>query len=255
MTGALSVAATASPWARALRTEAAAALATPVARSLLVGSVIMAVVSCSANLAVLDDLTGDEPTRLALHSATVPALVLALIAGAYGASTERRFGFIDQRLLTDPSRRRWLGAKAIVQAGVGLGYGSLGAATAIATSSAVFAARGETFDSTSTVVGRSLLGVVLAAPLFAVIGAAIGSLTPNTSAAVGGLLVWVLVVEPPAVLGLPEVGRWLPSAAGLALTHSPDAALLGQVGGGLVLAAYGATGLWLAARRLQRTDL
>ncbi|MEM9133585.1 MAG: hypothetical protein AAF962_26085 [Actinomycetota bacterium] len=215
----------------------------------------MAVVSCTANLLVLESSTGDEQTRAALHSATVPALVFALVAGAYAASTDRRFGFIDQRLLTDPSRARWLGAKAVAQALVGLGYGSLGAATAVATSTIVFAARGDTFDSTSTVVVRALLGVILAAPLFAVIGAAIGSLTGNTSAIVACLLVWVLVIEPPTVLGLPEIGRWLPAAAGLGLTLSPDAALLGQVHGGVALSAYAASGLSLAARRFLQSDM
>lgn len=246
---------TAPRWARALRTEIGAAVATPVARLLLSGSVAMAVVTCTANLVVLDSLAGDAPTRVALHSATVPALVFAMIAGAYAASTDRRHGFIDQRLLIDPSRLRWLGAKALAQSAVGLGYGVLGAATAIATSTVVFAARGEVFDTTSVLVARSLAGVVVAAPIFALLGAAIGSLTANTSAVLAGLMVWVLVIEPPTVLGLPEMGRWLPAAAGLALTYSPNEALLNQGGGGLVLLTYGAAGFLLAARRLRQSDL
>lgn len=243
------------PLERAIRTEARLAVATPVARLLLVGSVVMAAMSCSANLAVLDNLVGEEPVRVALHSATVPGLVFALLAGGYGASTDRRFGFVDQRLLTDPSRARWLAAKAAVQALVGVGYGILAAATAIATSSAVFAMRGESFDVGSMAVSRALLGVAVAAPLFAVLGTAAGSLTSNTPAVVAGLLVWMLVVEPPAVLGLPAIGRRFPGAAGLALTYSPDPDLLGQLAGGLTLLVYSTVAIALVAHRLERIDL
>lgn len=254
MTAASSSTGVVSPWSRALRVEAKAALAIPATKLLLAGSVVMAVISGTANLVVLDSLAGDQPIRLALHSATVPALVFTLIAGAYAASTDRRSGFIDQRLLRDPSRARWLGAKVVTQAAIGLVYGLLGSFTAIVTSMTVFATRGEAFDATSAVVARSVLGVLLTTPLFAVIGAAIGSMTANTSAAVAAMLVWVLVIEPPTVLGLPELGRWLPAATGLALTYSPDAALLGQTAGGISLATFTGIVLLLAMTRIKATD-
>ena len=244
-----------SPTRRALRTEVQATAAMPVARMLLGGSVVMAVLSCAGNLAALDSLAGDEPPRLALHAATVPALVFALVAGVYSASTDRRFGFIDQRLLTDTSRSRWLTAKVAVQAAVGFGYGLLGAVVAIATSMTVFAIRGESFDATSVVVARSLLGVILATPMFAVLGTALGSMTGNTSALVAAVLVWMLVIEPPAVIGAPEAARWLPGASGLALTYSPDEALLGQIAGGAVLAAFTALALVVARRRIENADV
>ncbi len=240
---------------RALRTEAQAALATPVARLLLAGSVVMAMISCTANLAVLDSLAGEDPVRIALHAATVPALVFSMIAGAYATSSERRNGFIDQRLLCDPSRVRWLRSKALAQTVIGLVYGILGVASAVVTSTIVFALRDTTFDATSAVTIRSLLGVMIATPLFALIGTAIGSLTPNTSGVLAALLVWVLVIEPPAVLGLPELGRLMPAASGLALTYSPDDALLGQPLGGAVLALYAAAGLAYATRRIRTADV
>lgn len=242
-------------WARALRAEAAGALATPVARGLLAASVVMAVISGSANISVLDDLTGETPVRTALHGATVPALVFALLAGAYGASTDRRHAMIDQRLLTDPSRARWLTAKAAVQAAVGLLYGLLGVVTASATAMAAFALRGATFDLASTVVARSFAGVILGCTLFAVLGTAVGSLTANTAAAVTVPLVWVLVVEPPAIVGLPDLGRLLPGATGLALTYSADPGLLTQLAGAALLATYAALALAAAVHRLGGTDV
>lgn len=247
--------ASSAPWGRAVRVERSLALAAPVPRALWAGSAVMAVVSCAANLAVLDTLEGDEALRIALHSATVPALVFSLLAGAYTASADRRTGFVDQRLLTDASRRRWLGAKAAVQVAIGVLYGVVGALTAIVTSTITFAVRDASFDATSPVVARSLLGVVGATALFALLGVAFGSLTANTAGAIGGLLAWVLVIEPPTVLGVPELGRYLPSAAGLALTASPDAELLGQLPGGLVLVAYAVAALALARWRLAGSDL
>lgn len=108
---------------------------------------------------------------------------------------------------------------------------------------------------TSTLVARSLLGVVLASGMFALVGTAVGSLTANTTAVVASLSVWVLVIEPPLVLGLPEVGRLLPSSAGLALTFSPDAQLLGQIPSAIVLAAYATLAVALATRSLARAHL
>ncbi len=242
-------------WTRALRVEAAAALATPVARALLAASVVMAVVSGSANISVLDDLAGEGPMRTALHGATVPALVFALVAGSCGASTDRRHAVTDQRLLTDPSRLRWLAAKAFVQAAIGLLYGLLGVITASVTAVTAFALRGATFDLTSIVVARSFAGVILGCALFAALGTAAGSLTTNTAAAVTVPLVWVLVVEPPAVVGLPSVGRLFPAAAGLALTYSPDPELLGQLTGAALLGAYTAFALGAALRRIGSADL
>ncbi len=244
-----------SPRRLALRTEAQSALATPGARLLLAASVAMAVVSCAANLAVLDSLAGERPTRVGLHAATVPALVFSMIAGVLAASSDRRHGFVDQRILSDPSRSRWLGTKALAQSVVGLVYGVLGVVVAISTSTIVFALRDADFDATSNVVIRSLVGVMLAAPLFALIGAAIGSLSANTSALIACSLVWVLVIEPPAVLGLPELGRFLPAAAGLSLTFSPDEGLLPQAAGAAALAAYATAVFAFARRRIHHTDM
>lgn len=242
-------------WRRALGVEATSVLAAPVARCLLVGSVVMAVVSGAANLAVADDLAGDPAIRLALHAATVPALMFSLIAGAYNASTERRVGLTEQRLLSDPSRPRWLGAKALAHLGVGALYGLSGAITALITSSIVFATRDASFDATSWVTIRSLLGVIAATSLFALIGTVVGSMTPNTPAVIAGVVVWALVVEPPAVLGAPGLARWLPSASGLALAYSPDDELLSQPLGALTLIAWAIAALTTALRHNQNADL
>lgn len=245
----------AGPWRRALGVETRLAVATPSAVVLFGAAIVMAVVSAIANLAVLDDLTGEIPVRIALHSATVPALVFSMVVGALSGSADRRTGFVEQRLLTDPSRRRWFLSKVAVQAGVGLAYGTAGVVVAVVVTSGVFSVRDATFDPTSAVVVRSLAGVLVASALFAVVGTAVGSQTGNSAAVVAGLLSWILVIEPPAVLGLPALGRYLPAAGGLALTNSPDEELLGQLAGGAALVAYSLAAVALAARRIGRQDL
>lgn len=240
---------------RTLHTDITSALVTPVSRTLLVASMVMAVLSATANLVPLDTLDGEESIQLALHASSVPTLIFALVAGAQSASGDRRSGFVDQRLLTDPSRRRWLAGKAAGLGVVGLVYGVLGAITAAATSAVIFAAKDTALDLASAPVVQGLVGIVVAAPLFAILGVAAGTNTSAPPVAITGALAWVLIVEPPTLLGLPEVGRLLPGAAGLAATRSPDPELLDQVPGMVLLAAYAVAALAFAARRFDRIDL
>lgn len=230
-------------------------LDTPTARLFLAASVVMAIVSGAANIAALEDPTTESARQLALHAATVPCLVFALIARACAASSERRFHLADQRLLADPSRVRWLAGKAAVSTGIGAVYGAIGALTAIAVARLAFTARDVEFDLTDGSVLRSLIGVVLAAATFSAIGGAVGALTTNTPMIVALLLAWVLVVEPPTVLGVPAFGRLLPAAGALALTRSPDPDLLPPVWGGVSMTVFLLVALWFAQRRLRRADL
>lgn len=240
---------------RSLKTERQLAISTPVGRMLLAGSVVMAIIFCSANLAVLDDLTADGTIQLGLHAATVPTLIFSLLAGAYSSSTDRRFGFLEQRLLSDSNRSRWVSSKAVVQGMVGVLYGFLSVITALATCTVVFWVRGASFDATSPDTIKALVGVMIAAPLLSIIGVFVGSLVPNTPAVVAGTLVWTLVVEPPIILGLPQIGRWLPTAGALALTNSPDPDLASQWAGGVSLTIYAVAAFALVSRRLTRIDV
>jgi hypothetical protein len=244
-----------SSWRRSIHAELVGAFATPASRVLLAASVVMAVISGAANIAALDDLTSEVAPRLALHSATVPCLVFSLIAGAYSASADRRSGVIDQRLLTDPSRTRWLVSKGALSAIIGVLYGMVGAVTAIVVAASAFAIRGGSFDVVSGTVARSLGGVIAACALFALAGAAIGTMTSNTPAVLAGLLTWVLVVEPPTLVGLPQLGRHLPAAGALALTLSPDPELLSPALGGLSLLACVCVLVALSLRRLRHADV
>jgi len=102
---------------------------------------------------------------------------------------------------------------------------------------------------------RALFGLALAAPLFAVLGVCVGTLARNQPIALGGSLVWLLVVEPAVILGASGFGRWLPGASALALTFSPDKALLSQLQGGLLLAVFVVVALGSAAHHFVSADL
>lgn len=239
----------------ALRAERLTALATPAAKLLLGGSVVMAAVSCSANLAAIDDLATDDAVQVAMHASTVATLIFSALAGVYSATTDLRFGLLDHRLLSEPRRAVVLGAKAATAAATGLLYGLLGALTAAVVASLYYWFSGVDFGLLSPLVTRSLIGVIVAAPLFAVIGVALGIIIGNQPTAIGGVLAWFLIVEPILLVGLPGVGKWLPGAAGLAMTNSPDPALLTQVGGGLGLALYAAGAYAIAGQVFHRAEI
>ncbi len=238
-----------------LSAERLTALATPAARLLLVASVVMSAISAVANLSAVQDISTDEAIRLAMHSSTVATLIFSVLAGLYSATTDHRFGIVDQRLLGQPRRGVVLAAKAMTTAILGLLYGMLGAATAVLAAGGFYWAKGVSFDPTSPLVIRALVGVVLAAPMFAVIGVAVGTIVRNQPIAIGGTLAWLLIIEPTAIVGLPSIGGWLPGAAGLALTYGPDPALLSQVTGGAVLAGYTTVAYHLATHFFARADI
>ena len=100
-------------------------------------------------------------------------------------------------------------------------------------------------------------GNTVASALYAALGVGLGGLLRNQVGAIIGALGWIFLVEPllSIIPGFEDFAvKWLPSAAGSALTgvaEDPDA--LGQFSAGLVLLAYAvaflAAGLWMVRRR------
>ena len=227
---------------------------TPTTWALLGGSVVMSIVFAIANLARLEDIATDESLRIAIHSATVPPLVFAAIAGAYATSTDIRYGLIDQRLLSDPRRFRWLAVNAWSSALLGLLYGGLGVTAAASSLKAYYAVEGVPLSLFEAPVLRAFAGTLLATPLLALIGVALGVLVPSQPGAIGAAVVWLFVIEPPLLLGVPTIGRWLPGTTAVALTYSPDPDLVAQLTGGLALALYATAFIAAARRRVQLKD-
>lgn len=239
----------------ALRSEALNVRSTLTARLLLVGSMVMAAVSLLANLSVLDDveLAATSSIERLMHSSTVATMTLAFVAGLVSATTDYRFGRTDQMLLTEPRPAALMASKTVVGSIVGVLYGIAGSVVAVVVMGIWYRVSDVTIDLTSASVVRPLIGVILAAALFVAMGIGLGSAVRNQPAAIAGGLALLLIVQPPMLLGLPGVGRWLPGAAGLSLTRAPDPNLLGQLSGGVVLVAWALLALVAGTRRLATT--
>ena len=242
---------------RLVRVEISAARMTPTTAVLLGGSMVMAAGSCLASLAAAPagGRTSAETLRVTMHSSTVATVVFAMVVGVVITTADFRFSRMDQLVLSQPDRRLVALAKAVVGGMVGMLYGLVGAIVALATTAGVLMAYGESFDAGSAVIVRPLLGAIPAAGLLAVVGVGIGLVVQNQPLALGGSLALLLVVEPTVLVGLPDVARWLPGASALAVTYAPDAALLSQGSGLVLLAMYSAVAVWFGARRLAATDL
>lgn len=216
---------------------------------------IMAAASLLANLATFDadELSRPATIQQAMHASTVATIVFALVAGLVSATSDYRFGRIDQLLLTTPNPRSIVATKAAVGSIVGVIYGVAGSAVALAVMTTYYRLNDVTLDVTSAAIMRPLVGVIAASAFFAVMGIGAGHAIRNQPAALVGGLVVMLVVQPPLLLGLPDLGRWLPGAAGLAMTLAPDPAMLQQGLGGLVLLGWTALAVAAGTHRLTVT--
>lgn len=197
-------------------------------------------------------LESSEGIRRVL-SVTGTGAILVLIIGVLVATGEYRHGTAADTFLTTPRRHHVLAAKLAVGAAVGLGAGIVIAAAGTGIASALYALEGARFPFGDAEVWLTLAGAAAYVTLFAIVGVAFGSLVRNQVVAVAGALAWFAVVEHTLVNLAPDIGRWLPAAAGQAIVRTPLDGLLSPVAGVAVLAAYGtaiaAAGIRIAATR------
>lgn len=236
-----------------IRSELLNMRATVTARILLVASMLMAAGTLLANMTAFDntELAMTDSIEQLMHSSTVATVTFAFVAGLVSATSDYRFGRIDQLLLSDARPSAVLRAKTIVGAIVGLIYGIAGSLVALVVLWLTYRLKEVPIDLTSSVVILPLLGAIAASSLFVAVGIGMGTAVRNQPAAIAGGLALLLIVQPPLQLGLPDVGRWLPGAAALSMTLAPDPELLGQLSGGVVLLAWTALALWIGDRRLK----
>ncbi len=215
---------------------------------------VMSAISLTANLAVIDEseLGSLATLELAMHAATVATLTFSLIGAIVATTGDYRFGRIDQLLLTSPRPLPVLAAKSLVGAAVGLLYALCGSVVALVTLNAFYGWKDVPVDLASTTVIYPLIGAAAGSALFGAIGVGAGTAIRNQPVAVAGALVLLMIVQPPALLGIPEVGRWLPGAAGLAMTYAPDPELLSPLVGGMSGLLWTAVALLLGWFRLTR---
>jgi ABC-2 type transport system permease protein len=194
------------------------------------GAVVLA---SNANL----DLESDHGIRTVLHVSASGALFV-LVLGAIISAGEYRHRTATDSFLTTPRRWRVVAAKLGTATGVGVVFGILAAGSAVALAAHLYSIKGYTFPLSSSEAWQILGGAALYAALLGALGAATGSLVRNQVAVIVGWLVWLLLAENIIVGLVPDIGRWLPGAAGRGLVMDPNGDFLAQPVAAVVLASY-----------------
>ncbi|HTT54741.1 MAG TPA: hypothetical protein VMH35_25385 [Streptosporangiaceae bacterium] len=179
------------------------------------------------------------------------AAVFTLLFGILAVAGEYRHGTITDTFLSFPGRRAVVAAKLAVYGLTGALAGVVSSLVAVAATAAWWAARGGSFQLSSTGTWRTLGGGLAVSIAFALIGVGVGALIRNLVAAVAATLAWIALVEGIAgqLLGS-GLARWLPLHASESLDRAtltaPAAGLLPQWAGGVLLLGY-ATAFAVAA--------
>jgi ABC-type transport system involved in multi-copper enzyme maturation permease subunit len=216
---------TRTPWALLAGTVALTGLG--VASAVLVGA--------DADL----DLADPRGVRSIL-AASAGGAVFVLVLGIIISAGEYRQRTAIDTFLTTPKRSRVIVVKIVTAALAGVAFGAAAAGAALLGAVIAYRVKGLHFPLGSGDAWAGLGGSVLYATVFAALGAATGSLVRNQVAAIVGWLVWFAVVEHVAVGFLPDVGRWLPAAAGRALVRAPGEGLLAVPVAAALLVGYAA---------------
>ncbi len=182
------------------------------------------------------------------------AAILALVLGVLATASEHRHGTVVDTLLSEPRRGRVLAAKATTLAAVGTALGVVVAIAAWLGSAAWYAGKGIDLPTSlgDATVLRTLAGIVAWNALYAVLGVALGTIIRTPAGAIVTAILWLYVLETAVAGLLPDVGKWLPAMAALALGNAPDGDLLGQGAAGLVLVGWtvvGIAGAYIASTR------
>jgi len=173
------------------------------------------------------------------------AAVFTLMFGILAVAGEYRHGTITDTFLSFPGRRAVIAAKLASYGLIGGLAGVVSSLVAVAVTAAWWAAKGGSFQWSSTPTWRVLGGGVAVSIAFALIGVGLGALIRNLVAAVAAALAWIALVEGIAgqLVGT-GLARWLPFSASESLDRASltaaTAHLLPQWGGGVVLLGYAA---------------
>jgi ABC-2 type transport system permease protein len=185
-------------------------------------------------------------------SVTGAGAILVLVVGILISAGEYRHGTAADTFLTTPRRNRVVAAKLTVGAGLGLAVGVITSLASLGIAGLLYSVEGATFPLGDGEVWLILGGALVYTTLFAILGVALGVLIRNQVLAIASALAWLAVIEHTLVTIIPDVGRWLPVAAGQAIVRTNLDDLLSPLAGVAVLTAYGAA-IALAGIRVATT--
>lgn len=179
----------------------------------------------------------------ALTSMVMLAMGVVIIAGEYRSRT------IISTYLATPRRGRVLVAKLITATGLGALVGAVIFGLAWVEAVVIYGARG--VHTLPVDLVQLWVGTTVATALFGLLGVALGALTRNTVAAILGGIGWTMIIEIGILASLaPEVAKWLPAGAAVALTTvgSAGSAMLSPWVAAAVLAGWAIALSGIAAR-------
>lgn len=184
-----------------------------------------------------------------LASSALTSMVM-LASGIAIAASEYRHGTSIPTYLTTPRRPDVILAKLLAATAIGSLLGGIAFGFAVAVAVPMFAARGVHHLAGDTT--QMFVGAVLVTALYGALGVALGAMTRSVVGAMVAALIWVQIFEQAFLDSvLPQLGRWLPTGANLAISHtgSDPHVLLAPAAAALVLVGWTAV-LSIAAIRL-----
>jgi ABC-2 type transport system permease protein len=171
-------------------------------------------------------------------SVTGTGAILVLVVGIIISAGEYRHGTAADTFLTTPRRHQVAAAKLTLGAVVGLAAGVITSVACVGIATLLYNIEGATFPFDDAEVWAILAGTLAYTTLFAILGVAIGVLIRNQVLAIALALAWLAVIEHTLVTLVPDIGRWLPVAAGQAIVRTDLDDLLSPLAGTAVLTAY-----------------
>lgn len=183
-------------------------------------------------------------------------MLMMLVLGVLAITTEFRHGTASTTFLAAPRRYPVMAAKLGAVLGAGLLVGLVFVAVNGALALPLFSSRAGSLPPASE-IASIYAGVVVSFALLAAFGLGVGAIVRNQVGAIIAALAFFFVLSPLPELLPGNIGDYFPSQALGSLHGLPDASEegLGQVAGGVVLAAW-STGLFLLGTLLiRRRDL
>ncbi len=219
----------------------------------MLGLVLLAVLLHS--LLPAEDLARRNSQLVVLGRGEFLGTLFAALLGALSITSEIRHGTIRPTFLFTPRRGRVVAAKVSVSILIGAGFGLVAGAVAAAVGTAALRTRGIDVRLDGGDDALLVLGAGAAGALWAAIGVGVGALVRHQVPTMIGICAWLLFVEgllAGDLVGLGEVGRYLPGAAAAAISGQEPGTLLAPAAGLVLLALYAAVAAlagWFATSR------
>jgi ABC-2 type transport system permease protein len=190
-----------------------------------------------------------------LHVSMTIVPLFALLLGLRAFTDEFRYGSIVPTLLASPNRLRVLGAKLATVAVGGVALTLAATATSVAIGVPLLLVKG--VDVTWSVGGIAELvsRLLVATVIWSAAGVGLGLAVRHQVAAIAGALIWLLAGEGILSGLVPDVARFFPGSAGLAIVGINPSLVLSPAFGALVLGSYAVAAVSAGAVLMQRRDI